>query len=83
MKSCKEITHLASRALDEELPLSQRIGIQMHLMMCKYCSRYARQLKFLRTVMSGYLSEQADELSQCKLPEDSARRIQSTIDDNL
>jgi hypothetical protein len=83
MKSCKEITYLASRALDEELPLSQRIGIQVHMMMCKYCSRYAKQLKFLRTVMSGYLSEQADELSQCKLPEESARQIQHTIDKNL
>lgn len=46
--NCKDISHLVSRSMDEQLPLYRRMGITFHLMMCRYCARYARQLKIIR-----------------------------------
>lgn len=46
--NCKDVSHLVSRSMDEQLSLSCRMGITFHLMMCRYCVRYARQLKIIR-----------------------------------
>ena len=48
MRSCKDISALVSESMERKLPLSRRIAIRMHLLMCNYCSRFERQLKFLR-----------------------------------
>lgn len=48
MLSCKKITELASRSLDQPLPLGRRIVMRLHLLMCQACRRYTGQLRFLR-----------------------------------
>jgi len=51
MHNCKEITRMVSESLDRKLPLHQRMGIRIHLFMCKFCSRYRKQLLILREAM--------------------------------
>jgi len=46
--TCKETTELASRAMDERLPLSERMALRLHLAMCKNCARFAQQLQEMR-----------------------------------
>jgi predicted anti-sigma-YlaC factor YlaD len=48
--SCKDITRLVSESMDHTLPLIQRIKIRIHLGMCKYCARFEKQVRLLRTV---------------------------------
>lgn len=48
MTTCKETTELASRAMDEALPLSERMALRLHLAMCKNCARFAQQLQEMR-----------------------------------
>lgn len=50
MPNCQEAIRLQSDALDRPLSPMQRIGLRIHLVMCRWCSRYAKQIKFLRTV---------------------------------
>ncbi|WP_083251263.1 zf-HC2 domain-containing protein [Acidihalobacter yilgarnensis] len=45
MIKCKEVTHHASTYLNGKLPLSTRWSIRFHLLMCKHCQRFVRQLK--------------------------------------
>ena len=45
---CREASRLQSQALDRKLPLVQRIGLRMHLLLCKWCRRYRQQIRFLR-----------------------------------
>lgn len=52
MSKCRDISRLASRAMDERLSLWQRFSIRMHLIICLYCRRFFRQLKMLRRVAS-------------------------------
>lgn len=45
MLRCREVTEKASRYLDHELGWSDRMQMRIHLMMCRHCARYVRQLK--------------------------------------
>jgi hypothetical protein len=47
--NCKEAIRLQSEALDHPLPPLRRIGLRIHLALCVWCSRYGKQIKFLRT----------------------------------
>ncbi|UCG14955.1 MAG: zf-HC2 domain-containing protein [Deltaproteobacteria bacterium] len=48
MFSCKQATERMSASLDGKLSLSQRIGLRLHLLMCKFCSRCWSQLNIVR-----------------------------------
>lgn len=48
MLSCKDVTRLLSEAMDRSLPLGKRIGVRLHLLICKFCARYERQLVLIR-----------------------------------
>jgi len=52
--SCKEATRLQSEAFDRPLRLRQRIGLRIHLLLCKWCRRYGKQIGFLRSVAHRY-----------------------------
>ena len=54
MLSCKEVTRLLSQAQDRPLALGERIKLRLHLVACTACTRYARQLAFMRTALSRY-----------------------------
>jgi len=47
--SCREATRLQSEALDRQLGFRQRVGLHIHLVLCKWCRRYGQQLHFLRS----------------------------------
>jgi hypothetical protein len=47
--NCKEASRLQSAALDRKLTLLERFGLRCHLVICKWCRRYGRQIKFLRS----------------------------------
>jgi hypothetical protein len=47
--SCRQATRLQSTALDGKLSVSQKLGLRIHLCLCKWCRRYGSQIEFLRT----------------------------------
>lgn len=48
MLSCREATRLISQSLDEPLPFRRRMGLKFHLLMCRFCSRYQKQMLLIR-----------------------------------
>ncbi len=48
MHSCEQASALSSRALEEPLGPMEGLQLRFHLMMCRHCSRFARQIAFLR-----------------------------------
>lgn len=48
MRSCEEVSRLASERLDRELTLGERLAFNMHLLMCRNCTRYARQIALVK-----------------------------------
>ncbi len=56
--NCKHATRLQSEALDHKLPFLQRVGLRIHLLICKWCRRYGEQLRFLRKAAHEHPDEQ-------------------------
>lgn len=75
MFNCRDISHLVSISMDQDLAMQQRIGLWLHLMMCRYCARNRRQLLFLRELMRRY-GRHCDTLADSiGLPPEARRRI--------
>ena len=73
--SCRDITRLVSESMDHSLPLTQRIKIRIHLMMCKYCARFEKQMQFIRLVCR----KEEKPTSDAVLPDDARERIRRTL----
>src|SRR5438093_6468934 len=52
---CITAPRLQSEALDRKLPLRQRFGLRVHLLLCKWCRRYGKQITFLRNAAASIL----------------------------
>ena len=48
MLSCKDVTQLISESMDHSLPFGKRVGVRLHLLICRFCARYERQLLLIR-----------------------------------
>ncbi|HEC73767.1 MAG TPA: zf-HC2 domain-containing protein [Methylophaga aminisulfidivorans] len=59
MFQCKDVAEEASNYLDGDLPLKKRIGILLHLMICRCCRNYLQQIrKTIKTITNIYPKEQ-------------------------
>lgn len=47
MFCCEEVSKKFSESLDRQLPFHHRMFIRIHMLMCRYCSRFRRQLLLL------------------------------------
>jgi hypothetical protein len=54
----------------------QRVGLRLHLAMCRWCSRYAKQIKFLRTVAER---SEPDHAAKHTLPSEARERIKRRL----
>ena len=79
MFNCKKVTHLVSESLDRKLPLYQRLGMRIHLMMCKFCSRYQEQLLFLRKTSRLYSESSEDADPSVQLSSEVGKRIKESM----
>ncbi len=61
MLTCREAAQLLLDSLDGELPLRQRIALRIHLLMCKLCPRFRRQILFLKETLNQYRLEGVGE----------------------
>jgi hypothetical protein len=77
--NCKAVTRMVSESMDRKLPFYQRMGIRMHLLMCKLCSRYRRQLLFLRETIRLQAASSEDIESAIVLPPGARERIKRSI----
>ncbi len=62
MITCKDISDTASDYLEGPTTLLQRLHLRFHLIMCKHCRRYVKQLKLT--------SEVAQKISEPPEPTD-------------
>ena len=73
MYKCKEIIELTSQNMDATLPLLTRMEMRLHYLMCKTCSRYARQLQFMNKALGAFEGHAPTE--NCQLSDDAKQRI--------
>lgn len=59
MLTCREMTEMCSRELDQPLAVRQKVSMTTHLMMCSGCRNYRRQLFRLREAARRYANGDA------------------------
>jgi hypothetical protein len=77
MLSCKDVTQLISESMDHSLPIGKRIGVRLHLLMCKFCSRYERQLLLIRETVRRIVA--TEEKPGETLSEEAKERIRKSL----
>ncbi len=55
MMTCKEVTRLISEGQDRKLTVAERVGLEMHLLICDGCTNFRRQMDFLRAACRRYV----------------------------
>jgi hypothetical protein len=51
MLSCKEVSVLLSQAQERRLGPGERLGLELHLMLCNGCTNFRQQLDFMRVAL--------------------------------
>ena len=78
LPSCREASRMQSEALDTKLCLSKRIGLSLHLLVCKWCRRYGKQIHFLRCAAHEHEENLSESVPQ-KLSPEARERIKQRL----
>ena len=76
--TCPEVIRILSLGMDRPLSLTTRIKLRIHYLMCSFCERYAKQLKYMREV-SREFPEKIGEVSDAKLPTEAKERLKEAL----
>lgn len=79
MFNCREVTRRVSESLDRKLPLSQKIGIRIHLLMCKLCPEAKRQMLLIREAMRLIALESSTLEPEVSLSQETRERIKLAL----
>lgn len=85
MPPCKEITLLASKAIDTKISLRERLHIRLHILLCKGCHRFYQQIHFLHTIIHHQHAPGHEHSSpfSATLSEASKQRLKDAISSSL
>jgi len=76
--SCQEATRIQSELLDHPISVPRRAALWLHLIICKWCRRYGRQIRMLRR----FSREHPDEIAgpaHYKLSAEAGERIKQKL----
>ncbi|MDP1532242.1 MAG: zf-HC2 domain-containing protein [Rubrivivax sp.] len=54
MRTCREVTRLVLEGEDRRLHLGERLGVRLHMMVCKTCPAFADQVALMRQAMGRW-----------------------------
>ena len=91
VKTCHEISRLVSESMDRELSVRERLGLWMHLKMCKLCAGFAEDMRRIRDVIREKLAASdapeppptTDHTPRGQLPPAARDRINMAIQKEL
>lgn len=73
--TCKDVSKLASAAMDRELSWRERIGIKIHLWVCIPCQHYVQHLRFLHRAAG----EASEAPPKTPLPDEAKERMRKLL----
>jgi len=77
--NCKEAVRLQSVALDRTLTPVERLGLRFHLLICKWCRAYGKQIRFLHEVPKKRASDDDLCASHLALSSEARERIKRNL----
>lgn len=79
MLTCKDASHLISKAHERPLGLGERLGLRFHLWMCASCRHFERQIAVLRLAMQKMGQRNRAETEQADLSPAARERIRLAL----
>ena len=81
MLSCKDVSRLVSESLDRKLPFMQRLRVRVHLLLCGVCSRFRKQMLFLKDAAHHHLMafEETETATNTGLSPEARDRIKRSL----
>lgn len=75
LPTCREVAAQLSREQEAAEPTPHRLSLRLHLMMCRHCRRYERQLVWLRQSLIHVRADDAEP----KLPARAQAHIRARL----
>jgi hypothetical protein len=82
MLDCKQASQLISQSLDSPLTLRERIALQLHLIICKYCKKFSQHLQSMRLAIKK-MTTSIENDDKIEIPAAAKNRITSLINAGL
>lgn len=82
MLNCKQTSQLVSQSLDRRLTLQERFAVRVHLLICKYCRRFSRQLMAMRVGLQR-MTQSVEENTTLHMPSESKARIAKALESKI
>ncbi len=79
MFNCKEVSKKVSLSMDASLPGHHRLMITIHLLMCKYCNRFRKQLLIIRQAVRIEKPAEDDPCQTASLSKATRERIKKAV----
>jgi hypothetical protein len=76
--TCPEVIRILSQGMDRKLSLIVRLKLRVHYLMCSFCERYMKQLRYMREVAREF-PEKIGTVSTATLPEEAKERMKAAI----
>src|SRR5262245_36234009 len=77
--NCKEASRLQAEALHRHLPVLQRLGLRIHLLLCNWCRRYGKNIHFLKGIVEESPAEEHCNHSHALTPDARERMKRNLI----
>ncbi|MCP3952507.1 MAG: zf-HC2 domain-containing protein [Desulfobacterales bacterium] len=79
MFRCKDVSQKVSLSMDAPLPWHQRLAVEVHLLMCRYCARFSRQLQLLRQCSQQVDTDSPESAPAAGLSSECKKRIKKAM----
>jgi hypothetical protein len=76
--TCPEVSRILSLGMDKQLSLMMQMKLRIHYLMCSFCERYMKQLKYIRQV-SREFPDKIGEVSDAALPAGAKERMKAAL----
>jgi hypothetical protein len=82
--TCDQAARLMSHAQEKPLKRSERLALSVHLLICRLCRKYNRQLKLLRAIMARMADSRTyDAVVPPLLDPEQSRAFQDRLSKNI
>ena len=81
---CDQASRLISNSQETPLNKAERLALSFHLLICRVCRKYKKQLKFMRDILSRLAESRLyDIIAPSLLNEEQTKTLQKKISKNI
>ena len=79
LQPCQKIVPLMSESMERSLGLRESLKLRLHLIVCGWCARYLKQIKFIRQLLGEQILVDRSLSPSTLLDVEARQRINNSI----